>query len=169
MDAAPDSTDVNECDRVPMKFYIWIRKFESHIIFTCQKVPLIFFLYYLKMSKSFLPLWAVQKPMMGQIWAPRLAVRWHKMLLSKCYLLCLKTMLEGKRHDIVDLCNTHRHTHTHSRICAYSHGKLFWNCWRGCDYRLLLWPIGTIQWKTRSHFKKCSAKKGKNRWHSDVS
>lgn len=61
----------------------------------------------------------------------------------------------------VELCNIHRYTHTHSRLCAYSHGKLVWNCWRGCDYRLLLRPIGTIQWKTRSHFKVLCRKRQK--------
>lgn len=87
-----------------------------------KKTLLIFFFCVLfKNVKTILTLCAVQKLMMGQIWAPRLAVRWHKMLLSKCYLLCLKTLLEVKLHDIVCwvMQHTQVHTYTLTLMCLF--------------------------------------------------
>lgn len=63
MKASTDNVSANKGDGITIKFYWWVLKPESHIIFMCPEILLLFWFYFqwFRNAKTILSLQAVQK------------------------------------------------------------------------------------------------------------
>ena len=61
---------MNKHGCVPIKLYLWIQKFEFHLIFMCCEIVFFWFFFQpFNNIKNILSLWGIQKQMVNWIWS----------------------------------------------------------------------------------------------------